>query len=347
MLEHSKRVTLILLALLATGSAWAHHSHASLDKDDVRTYHGVVTRYSWTMPHVFMKVRGPDEDGNVVEYSIEMNHPPSMAAKGWSKDSFKPGDKITWEGPHDRDPDRHYTGLRWAERGHDGARFTMDNAAAGEIVASTDFTGLWKRSDIGGFNPHYRPPADWPLNERGKQMVENFDEDANPMVKCGNPGPPKSMIVPYPLSITRPDENHLVFERELMREVRVIHLDHDHPDTARPPSRLGFSTGRFEDDELVVETSNFSADRWGSHTGIDSSEQKRLTERFSMTDEGLHLLAEITIIDPAYLAEPVTFLHRWRKLADRPVIQAPCTMEAAQLYLEAGYEGAEPTPENR
>jgi hypothetical protein len=25
------------------------------------------------------------------------------------------------------------------------------------------------------------------------------------------------------------------------------------------------------------------------------------------------------------------------KLADRPVIQAPCTMEAARLYLEAGY----------
>ena len=36
--------------------------------------------------------------------------------------------------------------------------------------------------------------------------------------------------------------------------------------------------------------------------------------------------------------EPVTFEHEWYKLADREVIQAPCTMEAARLYIEAGYE---------
>ena len=339
--EHCKRIAALLLLLPLSAPAVAHHSHASLDKDDVRTFHGVVTRYSWTMPHVFMKVKGPDKNGKIVEYSIEMNHPPSMAQKGWSKDSFKPGDKITWEGPHDRDPNRHYTGMHWAERGYDGERFTMENAAQGEVVASVDFTGLWKRSDIGGFNPHYRPPEGWPLSERGREMVENFDEDHNPMVRCGNPGPPKAMIVPYPISITRPDTQHILFERELMQDVRIVHLDHDHVDEKRPPSALGFSTGRFDGDDLVVETSNFAADRWGSHTGVDSSERKHLTERFSLADEGLHLLAEITVVDPVFLAKPVTFLHRWKKLADRPVIQAPCTMEAAQLYLEAGYENGE------
>ena len=120
-----------------------------------------------------------------------------------------------------------------------------------------------------------------------------------------------------------------------MEAVRVIHLN----GTGEPgePSRLGFSTGRFEGEELVVETTNFIADRWGTHTGIDSSEQKHLVERFRLSEDGLHLYAEITVTDPVYLAEPVTFEHEWYKLADREVIQAPCTMEAAQLYLEAGY----------
>lgn len=342
MFENARRTFVAIAALFLSSPSFAHHSHASLNKDDVRTYQGVVTRYSWTMPHVFMKVKGPDPAGSLVEYSIEMNHPPSMAQKGWSRDSFKPGDKITWQGPHDHDPDRHYTGIHWAERGSDGTRFTMDNTPPGDVTPSNDFTGLWKRSDIGGFNPHYKPPENWPLNERGKAMVDAFHEDDNPMVKCGNPGPPKSMLVPYPLSITRADDKHFILERELMKEVRVVHIDHDHPDAKRPRSTLGFSTGRFDNDTLIVETSNFSADRWGSHTGIDSSEQKRLTERFSLADEGLHLLAEITIDDPEYLAEPVTFVHRWKKLADRPVIQAPCTMEAAQLYLEAGYDEKQP-----
>jgi len=324
-----------LAALILSAPAAAHHSHASLNKDDVRTYSGVVTRYSWTMPHVFLKVQGPDKDGNLVEYSIELQHPPAMAKVGWSKTSWKPGDRITWEGPHDHDPDRHYTGLNWAERG-DGQRFNFDEKADGQVAPSTDFTGLWKRSDVGGFQPHYRPPEGWPLTPQGQALVDGFDENRNPMVSCGNPGPPKSMIVPYPVMITRPDEHTVVFERELMDELRVVHLDRDHP--PGEPSVLGHSVGWFEGDALVVETTNFIADTWGTHTGIDSSEQKHLVERFTLSDDGLYLHAEITVTDPVYLAVPVTFTHRWTKLADREVIQAPCTMEAARLYLEAGYE---------
>jgi hypothetical protein len=325
----------LAIALLAAATASAHHSHSNLDMDDIRTYSGVVTRYSWTMPHVFLKVKAPNEQGEIVEYSIEMVHPPGMAKRGWTKKTFKPGDRITWEGPHDRREGRHYTGLRWAERG-DGERFAMEEMAESDVVASTDFTGLWKRSDIGGFNPHYKPPTDWPLSAVGQELVDNFHQDQNPMVACGNPGPPKAMIVPYPVMITRADDNTYIFERELMRDVRVIHLDQDSP--AGEPSKLGHSIAILADGELVVETNNFSADKWGSHTGIDSSEQKQLLERFSLSEDGLFLLAEITVTDPVYLTEPVTFIHRWKKLADREVIQAPCTMESAKLYLEGGLD---------
>ncbi len=316
------RMTLTVIVLVSTGSANAHHSHSNLNMKDVRTYSGVVIRYSWTMPHVFLKVKGPDEQGNIVEYSIEMVHPPGMAKRGWSRKTFKPGDRITWEGPHDRNESRHSTGLEWAERG-DGERFDMDEQAEAEVVASTDFTGLWKRSDIGGFNPHYKPPEGWPLSAKGQELVDNFHQDQNPMVACGNPGPPKAMIVPYPVMITRPDENTFIFERELMKDVRVIHLDKN--SAAGEPSKLGHSVAIFEDGVLVVETDNFVDDRWGSHTGVDSSAQKHLLEQFTLSDDGLFLTAEITITDPVYLSEPVTFLHRWKKLADRQVIQAPCT----------------------
>ena len=329
------RCLALTIAVLAAATASAHHSHSNLNMEDIRTYSGVVTRYSWTMPHVFLKVKAPNEQGEIVEYSIEMVHPPGMAKRGWTKKTFKPGDRITWEGPHDRREGRHYTGLRWAERG-DGERFAMEEMAESGVVASTDFTGLWKRSDIGGFNPHYKPPTDWPLSAVGQELVDNFHQDQNPMVTCGNPGPPKAMIVPYPVMITRADDNTFIFERELMQDVRVIHLDQN--TDAGEPSKLGYSTARLEDGELVVETDNFSADKWGSHTGIDSSDQKHLLERFTLSEDGLFLLAEITITDPVYLTEPVTFIHRWKKLADREVIQAPCTMESAKLYLEGGLD---------
>ena len=74
----------------------------------------------------------------------------------------------------------------------------------------------------------------------------------------------------------------------------------------------------------------------GSHTGIDSSHKKQLTEKFSLSEDGKYLIAEITIDDSVYLTKPHTFFHRWKKIADRDVIQAPCTMESAKLYLEGG-----------
>ena len=330
-----QRLFLVALATLAVPVAGvAHHSHASLNMDDVRTYKGVVAKYGWTMPHVYLKVKGPDANGDIVEYTIEMEHPPAMAAKGWSKTTWKPGDRIIWHGAHDKDPNRHYTGLRWAETG-DGTRVGATDELAAETVPSTDFTGLWKRSDPGGFKPHYKPPVGWPLSRTGQAQVDNFSEDQNPMVTCGNPGPPKSMIVPYPVSFTRPDKDTLVMERELMDDLRIVHFNHDAP--VAPPSKMGHSIGWFEGDTLVVETSNFIADDWGIHTGISSSDQKHLIERFTLTNGGLNLQAEITVTDPVYLSEPFTFSHYWRKLADRDVIQAPCTLEAARLYLEAGY----------
>ena len=337
--HHNKIALFCVLLLFHIPNIFAHHSHANLNKDDVRIFSGIVTRYSWTMPHVFLKVRAPNKEGKVVEYSIEMLHPPAMAKRGWKKTSFKKGDFIVWQGAHDFNPSRNYTGLNWAEKS-DGNRLNMTEKEEGEILPSQDFSGLWKRSDYdpktgkAKFNPHYKPPIGWPLSEKGKELVNAFHEDQNPMVNCGNPGPPKAMIVPYPVMVTRPNNKTIVFERELMQNRRIIHLDHTQPKKA--PSKLGHSIGWFEGKSLIVRTDNFIDDPWGSHTGIDSSKEKILTEKFSLSEDGLFLYAEITVDDPVYLTEPHTFYHRWKKIADREVIQAPCTMESAKLYLQGG-----------
>lgn len=327
----------VLLILLAIPGARAHHSHASLNQDDVRLYRGVVTRYSWTMPHVFLRVRGADLDGEVVQYTVELNNPPAMAMAGWDRDTFEAGDEVIWRGPHDHNEKRHYTGIEWIERVADGARFSQDPKALPDVVPSTDLTGLWKRYPFS--IRHYRPPDGWPLNERGQAMVDSFSEDDSPIARCNNPGPPKAMILPFPTFISKPDEQHFEFERELMAKTRLVHLDCDHE--PGEPSALGFSRGRMDGERLIVTTDNFVADRWGTHTGIDSSAEKQLEEVFWLSDDGLYLHAEITVTDPVYLREPHSFDFTWAKLADRPVIQAACTMESARLYLEAGYENGE------
>jgi len=312
----------------------AHHSHSTLDREDVRVLTGTVTKYGWQMPHVFLKVMAPNREGMIVEYSIEMGNPPSMARQGWGKDTLKEGDVITWQGAHDKNKNRAYASASWIEK--DGVRIGTENGVDTTVSPSSDFTGVWTRDDPGGFNPHYLPPADWPYSELARGQVAAFSEESNPMLECIDPGPPKSTIIPYPHIISRPDPSTILIERDLHPTPRLVHLDRNSP--AGEPGVMGHSVGWFEGDVLVVETTNFVADRWGSHTGVDSSDQKHLMERYSLINEGMGLMVEITLTDPVYLTEPVTFKHYWKKLGDRALVEAPCTLEASQLWLEGGYQ---------
>lgn len=322
-----------ILALLPV-IAGAHHSHANIDRNNIQRHTGIVAEYGWSMPHVYLKVRAPNPRGEVVEYSIELLHPPGMLERGWDESTFKPGDTITWEGPSDRNPSRYYSGLTWAERA-DGTRFTTA-AARTKVVPSKDFTGLWVR-DLRGGRPHYTPPDDWPYSAAGSALVAQFDESQNPAIECISQGPPKFVLLPYPIEITRPDEATIVMRGELRDEPRIIHLDRDSP--IGPPSKLGHSVAWMDGEALVVETTHFVADRWGTHTGVDSSEQKHLLERYTLTDGGRALDVEITVTDPVYLSEPVTFVYHMAKIADRELIDVPCTHESAALFLEGGYQG--------
>lgn len=322
-------VLCMFFASLVT-TASAHHSHANIDRNDIRRHTGVVSEYGWQMPHVFLKVMAPNQSGDIVEYSIELLHPPGMVERGWSADSFTEGDRITWEGAWDRNPNRYYTSLSWAEKA-DGTRLTSDRAEA-EIRPSTDLTGLWVRDSRVGFT--YVPPADWPYTAHAQALVDAFHEDQNPQINCENPGPPKSTLLPYPIQISRSDDAVRI-DYELRDQPRVIHLSPGVP--AGEPSKTGHSIGHFEGDELVVETTNFIADRWGSHTGVDSSEQKHLVERFSLIEGGMVLKVMMTLTDPVFFSEPVEIEYYLRKLADRELVDAVCTSDSARLFLEGGF----------
>ena len=330
--------SLVTFLLVSSPAAHAHHSHANLDSNDVRQHTGVVTRYSWRMPHVFLQVQGTNQAGELVNWSIELLHPPGMMQWGWSRESFKPGDRITWEGERDRNPDRYYSGLFWAEKA-DGTR--LYNLGSGQtreerpVSPSVDFTGLWVR-DSGRVGFTYAPPADWPYSERARALVASFEETQNPQLDCENPGPPKSTLLPYPIRISRPEQGVMVLDYELRDQQRVFRLDQQ--EAPRPPSKVGQSKAWMDGDELVVETTNFIADRWGSHTGVDSSEQKHLLERFSLIEDGLTLRIQMTLTDPVYFTEPVEIDYYMRKLADRELVSAECTLESARLFVEAGFE---------
>ena len=73
---------------------FAHHGTASFDTDKTLKLKGVVTEYVWSNPHVLVKMDVKDDSGNVTPWVVEAWNPVTQTAKGWTKNSFKPGDEV-------------------------------------------------------------------------------------------------------------------------------------------------------------------------------------------------------------------------------------------------------------
>jgi Family of unknown function (DUF6152) len=89
---------IILLAALigAASSAWAHHSFAMYEPTKTLTLKGTVKTFQWTNPHVVIWiVVQPEEGGAPQEWSIETTSPGVLTRGGWTRQSIKPGDRVS------------------------------------------------------------------------------------------------------------------------------------------------------------------------------------------------------------------------------------------------------------
>ncbi len=89
---------LVSVGLLAAGVsfstvAWAHHSFAGFDKSRKATVQGTVKQWQFTNPHSWLQLVAV-EGGRQVEYSIEGASVNTLVRRGWTRTTFKPGDKV-------------------------------------------------------------------------------------------------------------------------------------------------------------------------------------------------------------------------------------------------------------
>ena len=91
------------------------------------------------------------------------------------------------------------------------------------------------------------------------------------------------------------------------RNWRLIHLDDREPPDPEEVigSYYGYSSGAWQDDTLVVESTGFNARFWFSNGGLPHTEALRLTERFSRPEFNT-LRYSVTIDDPLTYTRPWT-----------------------------------------
>lgn len=97
-----KFATYVILAasfLMLGIPLFAHHgTGVAYEVDKVVTIKGAVVDWLWSNPHCGLLFDSTDEKGNLVHWGAELGNPHQMSGAGFSKDSFKPGDKITATG---------------------------------------------------------------------------------------------------------------------------------------------------------------------------------------------------------------------------------------------------------
>ena len=194
-----------------------------------------------------------------------------------------------------------------------------------------DLSGIWSPAPGRDFRKYIMdltPAAEaWHAD-----YLMHYDQ---PNIRCVSPGI-TAMVAwgAYPFEILESEER-LTFIYEFDSEVRRIFLDGRQPPEFYPHSGMGYSTGRWEGSELVVET-RLLAQNTRDFRGEPISEQARLEEVSTLSEDGQSMTAVITLHDPDNYKRPPIRRRAWTRKPSTQIYPNECDPDSffRQMYNE-------------
>jgi len=163
----------------------------------------------------------------------------------------------------------------------------------------------------------YRPETEKLFNSRRNGAGGKND----PAARC-IPGMPKLNALPYPFKILEaPGVVIMLFEgfttfRQIFTDGRELPKDPN-------PAWFGYSVGKWEGDDFVVNTIGINESTWLDNAGRPHSDALHLIERFRRHDFG-HMDIELTIDDPKAYTKPWTVKEDLRLIPDTELLEYVC-----------------------
>ena len=88
-----RRCVVVMVTAMIAGPAAAHHSFQMYDQQNETWLEGTIKEFQWTNPHSFIQVN-VEQDGKVVEWSLEGGSPNILSRNGWKRTVLQPGDAV-------------------------------------------------------------------------------------------------------------------------------------------------------------------------------------------------------------------------------------------------------------
>lgn len=327
------------LFVALSGTVLAHHTNIEYDRSVLHEVEGELISLRWRNPHIAFEVATADEDGNEVVWDFEALAVSALNRRGVTGEQVQVGDRVRVAGFTSSRREQHMhaehlflpgdiellVGFSREARGS-GTVIGLESGVLDPAqVAAAEGDGIirvWSR-DVSPW--YFQQPSEYPVTAEAAAAAADWNDlEDNPILRCEPPGMPPLMGNPYPMEFV--DRGNIIELRfEEFDAVREIHLDGDVP-AGHPASPMGYSTGSWEDDTLVVSTTRIN---WPffNRFGIRQTEAVELRERFQLADGEEALLYELTVTDPGTLTEPYVWSGRWIWRPGEVVNRYDCTLE--------------------
>jgi hypothetical protein len=319
------RVALVLTCAVgyATGVT-AHHSTAEYDSAALVEARGEVVKVLWANPHVRLEISTERFDGVPQLWLLEGQSPGDLDRAEIPRDLVRVGDTVTFAGnPSTRRERRMYVtnvllpdGTELALRTTAQPRWAPDRYLSYRRATAPPARAAADRGD-GIFRiwvPTESKTPDWaadpPLTDAARAAWRRFDAlRDDPIVNCTPPGMPQIITRSgrYAIRFVRSGDD-IVIENEYRDLERLVHMNVDAgsaPSTATP---LGWSTGRFDGETLVVTTTAIDWPLFQLYglEGVPQSSEISIVERFTPSADGTELTYDISATDPNTFTRTVT-----------------------------------------
>ena len=330
-----------IFAIVAAADSAAHHAFSSeFDADLTGEVEGEVTRVVWANPHIRYDVRTTLEDGTTEEWVLQPpGNLPTYRRENWLQDTVQVGDTIRATGNLGREgAKRLYATCIYLESGRRLGGCANASRTEREVTADPNFdytytqvefpvdiTGYWDnrynfRTTVDDFEP--KP---MPLTAESRAIYESREFGDDEVLRCMPAGLPRIFGSPYPMEIFNAGTHYMVLSLQ-DNTPRWIWMDGRSVPENHPLTSMGFSTGRWEDRTLVIETTRLTPG-WldGSGYPMSGGDDTRIVERWTVADDGLTIDRTLTVHDPFYTAPLLRTRGSQRRAPEGDLIESePC-----------------------
>jgi hypothetical protein len=321
-------VTVILLLLLSC-TAVAHHSRAAYDSDVLTIVEGELIEVRWRNPHIVFTLRVTNDDGSTTDWRMEAGSIYKLGRAGLSKDMFGDGAKVKVSGHLSKTEQRDFLAMTmlfngdteiltmpyaepyWTDdRLGDQAAWTSDEERLAAVEASdAGIFQVWSQPRDGGNTKTYLPFKAAAIAAR-----DEWDMVDNPHTRCEQPGMPRIMTNPHPFEFLDHGDT-IVFLGEEFDMLRTVYLDGASAADQVEPNNMGVSRGHWEDRTLVIRTDRINWPYFDS-IGTPQSEAVEIEERYTLSKDGRRLDYEYIISDPETINGSAVIEGYWLALGE-------------------------------